>query len=520
MASYNAPIPSPPPPIFNSANYLISDSSLTIANGDLRYLKLSGGTLSGNLTISNSKLILDQTQSIGFYRNTGTLDLNSYIGTESGNTSNLTIYSLRGNGSVKVLANSGGTNPAFLVNSTNTTTPSATDLMRIQGNGNIGINTNSPAYKLDVNGSFNASGISIDTSANLTIANSSTSGASNSIKIGSSNIYNTTANEIFINSNGGVSNMLHLYSNYYNYSGSCLMCEASGLQIALNINKASGYASLETYNSCDLKLNASTNKIYMGSTSFYSQATTNYFGTNQAPSYPLLMNILNSAANADIRFGSDTSVNNCITVSWDYAGSGNSNNKIHFDAYGTSNILVLQCDNKVAINGSTASYNLDVFGSTSATIDVGGSGYGSLSKTATSFTIGPLASQSITARFSNGILLTSGNYFTTSDRRIKNNFEDINMKLVDNFIETSPCIWSYNTQKERNIGYIAQDLLKKELYFLINYIDNPDMKETVDEDGFVSQEGIQYSLDYSKMSCLLHLKMKELINRIEELEKK
>lgn len=228
--------------VFNTNDYKILNEGLTIEEANKLYLSLNDGkyllgitegvasaskalVLDSSRNINNinqftltGKLVLDQTQSIGFYRNTATLDLNSYIAPEAGNTANLTLYSLRGGGSVKILANTtSGTNPLFLVNATSSTTPSATDYLRILGNGNIGISNNNPAYLLDVAGSINSNtNIQVNRSSNgecFNFSNGTVSGAihclTNSSHIGTTtnhgfNIQTNGTNRLSINNAGNI----------------------------------------------------------------------------------------------------------------------------------------------------------------------------------------------------------------------------------------------------------------------------------------------------------------------------
>lgn len=382
-----------------------------------------------------------------------------------------------------------------------------------------------------INGGLNINNIIIDTSSNMRFPATATTGLTNTLRFGGSisatkMFYDSGINSVAIDGNGNPFNILTVRtSGYNNYSGSVIKVESAGffnLGLGINANQNTGtlngtYMSIESYGT-DLYFGSSTGHIRMNSNTPKLNLGNNSYTTSN-PAALMTMNVLNTGASTGMRFGSDLTIGNSMTMQWFYFGDNNSANRIQFDPYGSSNAFVIQNNKHCGIN-TTPSYYLDVNGSDTVTIDVGGSGYGQLSKTTTTFTIGPLASQSVTARFSHSILLSSGSYFTTSDFRIKENFEKLDERIINQYIETEPCVWSYKNQKERQVGYIAQDLMKKELNFLINVIENESMEEYIDSDGFKSAAGYQYSVDYTKMVCLLHIKVKELIKRIEELENK
>lgn len=167
----------------------------------------------------------------------------------------------------------------------------------------------------------------------------------------------------------------------------------------------------------------------------------------------------------------------------------------------------------IGIGTSSPVVPLDVSTSgTSRTFDVGGLGYGQLSKTTTTFSIGPVTTN-ITAQFSNSVLLSTGSYYTISDQRIKKNFTEI--KDTTSFIRNvNPCLFEYrNDSGQKYLGYKAQDVAKESIE-LINFIDNPNMK--IEGEGDI--EGVQLSVDYTKVCCLLHKAMQVLLDRVDELE--
>jgi hypothetical protein len=61
--------------------------------------------------------------------------------------------------------------------------------------------------------------------------------------------------------------------------------------------------------------------------------------------------LIKSAASPLFRFGSALSTKNCISLQWNYAGAAFDANRLSFDIYGSSNLLSLNANRRVCING-------------------------------------------------------------------------------------------------------------------------------------------------------------------------
>ncbi|KAG6963846.1 hypothetical protein JG687_00006314 [Phytophthora cactorum] len=80
-----------------------------------------------------------------------------------------------------------------------------------------------------------------------------------------------------------------------------------------------------------------------------------------------------------------------------------------------------------------------------------------------------------------------------------------------------PKLYRYKTQDSTvplQIGYKAQDLFKNKLGAVINYFPNETL---VVEDASIDLTGIEFSVDYSKICCYLHILALEQQKKIDAL---
>ncbi|GMF41293.1 unnamed protein product [Phytophthora lilii] len=191
----------------------------------------------------------------------------------------------------------------------------------------------------------------------------------------------------------------------------------------------------------------------------------------------------------------------------------------------SSTKMVLTSAGRLGIGTNTPAAQLDVSGSVSSTIDAGGSGVAYFTRTSGLVsTIGPLSGISVSVRASNAFLAGSG-FYTTSDVRIKKDFTELTDSVADGMLMVQPILYRYKTQTDSTplqLGYRAQDLIRAGLPHVINFIDVDDLPV---EDPEVDALNIQYSLDYSRIVCLLHklvLRQQDQINglnnRLENIE--
>ncbi|GMG16178.1 unnamed protein product [Phytophthora fragariaefolia] len=97
---------------------------------------------------------------------------------------------------------------------------------------------------------------------------------------------------------------------------------------------------------------------------------------------------------------------------------------------------------------------------------------------------------------------------------------ELNDDVCDAMLKVEPLLFRYKSDDDTiplQIGYKAQALLRANLPPCINFVPNKDMHV---KDPEIDTEGVQYSIDYSKMVCLLHklvLRQQREINDLKSL---
>ena len=268
-----------------------------------------------------------------------------------------------------------------------------------------------------------------------------------------------------------------------------------------------------TYGQCDARYL----QLSGGTLSKVSVSGVASFGSNYAAADSQL-NLLDSASTVSFRFGTALSAYNCITQTWNYVGGGSTSNNLAFNIYGNTNQLTISAAGGVGIGTVYTTSGLSVAASSSATIDITAAGVAYFLKTGGLVsTVGPLSSIAVSIKASGAILAGAGVY-TTSDRRVKKYIEPIDQSLGDKLMSIDPVVYRYNNQDEtieKQIGYIAQDCIKAGISQVVNFHENEEMKV---EDPDVDTEGIQYSIDYSKIAVLLHVALRKQQKMIDDLK--
>ncbi|KAE9115854.1 hypothetical protein PF006_g19184 [Phytophthora fragariae] len=180
--------------------------------------------------------------------------------------------------------------------------------------------------------------------------------------------------------------------------------------------------------------------------------------------------------------------------------------------------MITTSTGRVGIGTNTPFYGLHCTSTVSMTIDAGASGvaYFRTSGGLVS-TVGPISSVAVGSCCS-GALVASTGVYCWSDQRLKKDFTRSGFVVCDKMLSIEPLLFRYKTDDDSvplQLGYRAQDLLKAGLPHCITFHKSDGLEVEGPE---IDVEGISYSIEYSKMACLLHKLFLRQQKEIEELK--
>ena len=110
----------------------------------------------------------------------------------------------------------------------------------------------------------------------------------------------------------------------------------------------------------------------------------------------------------------------------------------------------------------------------------------------------------------------------TSDERLKDIQGEIELgeaiKLVKN-VKPIKFTWKNKESEGVKAGYSAQQVVKSGFKDLIGHIQNENLTETTDDEGFTSPDGFQLTMSYDQVTPYHGVVLKHLLEKIEQLEK-
>lgn len=122
----------------------------------------------------------------------------------------------------------------------------------------------------------------------------------------------------------------------------------------------------------------------------------------------------------------------------------------------------------------------------------------------------------------NGRILCTQSLDVMSDRRTKKNIKELSDEYCTSFIERTKPV-SFNWKKgdaAKSFGYIAQDLIRAGFDELVNLAHDDEVREEIDDDGFVNPEGVKFTVSYQHIIPILAKNQKRLMQENAELKAK
>ena len=182
--------------------------------------------------------------------------------------------------------------------------------------------------------------------------------------------------------------------------------------------------------------------------------------------------------------------------------------------YGNSQQTTLMT---VATSGITATVGMVINGSISTTL----TNYTFYNKTNSAGTFATYAG-SLTLGMSIQCTgnIVCGEYNCNSDIRLKNIIKKIEIEDALKFMNNDEILFEWKSVPgSLQTGYKAQEIIKSGFGHLVTIVENKDCKEEIDEDGFISPEGVQFVMNYNAVIPYHGVAIKHLLKENEELKK-
>ncbi|KAG6944233.1 hypothetical protein JG688_00017193 [Phytophthora aleatoria] len=177
--------------------------------------------------------------------------------------------------------------------------------------------------------------------------------------------------------------------------------------------------------------------------------------------------------------------------------------------------MCLTSTNRLGVGTTNPSCGLHVTTNVNTTLDASGSGISYFLRTGGLVTtLGPISGVAMAIQAS-GAIVASGGFYATSDARRKNFFDTLDRtKIMAGLLVATPKLYRFKSQAETvplMVGYSAQELIKNSMGGVISYIPNDSL---VVEDPTVDILATEFNVDYSRMSCYIHIGLIELNSKL------
>lgn len=134
-------------------------------------------------------------------------------------------------------------------------------------------------------------------------------------------------------------------------------------------------------------------------------------------------------------------------------------------------------------------------------------------------TVGTVFNYSIRAL---GRILCTTSIDVMSDRRKKKNIQELSDEYCTAFVKnTTPVSFNWKEgDQNKAYGYIAQDLIRAGYSDLVNLAEDDSTREEIDEDGFISPQGVKFTVTYEHIIPILAKNQRLLMQENAELKVK